>query len=76
VAADQPLHLGFLGRIQQALLVRLAAARLARQALRTLGREPLAYVEHPGPAQPDLLGDRPVGQPALAKPVAAGAAGR
>jgi hypothetical protein len=33
-----------------------------------LGREPLADVDHPGPAQPDLLGDRPRGQAALAQP--------
>jgi hypothetical protein len=65
---DQPLHLGLLRRIQQPLLVRLAPARLADQALGALDREALADIDHPGPAQPDLLGDRPIGQAALAKP--------
>jgi hypothetical protein len=34
VAPDQPLDLGLLRRVQQALLVRLAPTRLADQALR------------------------------------------
>jgi hypothetical protein len=38
VLADQLLNFGLLGRIQQALLIRLAPARLAHQALRALGR--------------------------------------
>jgi hypothetical protein len=68
VTTDQRLHLGFLGRVQQALFVRLAAARLADQPFRALGGKALTNVDHPGPAQPDLLGDFPIGQAALAKP--------
>ena len=61
-------NLGLPRRVQQALLIGLAPARLADKPLGTLGREALADVDHPGPAQPDLLGDRPVGQAALPQP--------
>src|SRR3954454_15070588 len=68
MTADQRLHLGFLGRAQQALFVGLAAARLADQPFRALGGKALTKVDHPGPAQPDLLGDFSIGQAALTKP--------
>src|SRR5215218_6684564 len=67
VTADQLPHLRLLVRAQEALLVRLAAPRLAHQPLRALGREALADVDHPGPAQSDLPGDLPVGQAAPAQ---------
>src|SRR4051795_5402337 len=66
--ADQPLHLSFLGRIQQALFIGLAAARLADQPFRALSCKALTNVDHPGPAQPDLSRNRFVGQAALTKP--------
>lgn len=68
MTAYHPLHLGVLRRIQQALFVGLAAARLADQPLRAPGGKALGAVDHPGPAQPDLLGDLSIGQAALAKP--------
>jgi hypothetical protein len=68
VTADQLLRLGLLGRIQQALFVGPAATRLADQPFRALGCKALADVDHPGPAQPDLLGDLSTGQAALAEP--------
>ena len=65
---DQSLRLGLLRRVQQALLVWLTATWLANQTIRALGRKALADIDHPGSAQPDLPGNRPIGQATLAEP--------
>ena len=67
VAADQPLDRPLLRRIQQPLLIRLAATLAAGQALLALGSEALADVEHPGLAEPDLGSNRRVAHATLAQ---------
>src|SRR4051794_9442974 len=66
-AADQPLDRPLLRRIQQPLLVWLAATLAADQTLLAFGVKALADVEHTGLAEPDLSSDRRITHAVLAQ---------
>src|SRR3954462_15203055 len=66
-AADQPLDRPLLRRIQQPLLVWLAATLAADQTRLAVGVKALADVEHTGLAEPDLSSDRRIAHTVLAQ---------